>query len=50
YVVEVRLWVKQVRPSGESEEYEMTIKEARKLKKRLIGQDVKRADIRVKEA
>ena len=50
YVVEVRLWVKQVRPGGRSGEYEMTIEEVRELEKKLIEQGVKASDINVREA
>ncbi|MBA7602211.1 hypothetical protein ES703_09297 [subsurface metagenome] len=46
-VVEVKLWVKQVRPSGRSGEYEMTLEEAKELGKKLVGQGVSPQDIKI---
>lgn len=48
YVVEVRRWVKQVRPSAISEEYEMTLEEAERIQGILIRQGVSGADIRIR--
>lgn len=48
YVVEVRRWIKQVRPGGRSGECEMTIEEARGVQEKLIGQGVVLADVRIR--
>lgn len=48
-VVEVRLWVKQVRPGGRSGEYEITLEEAEALNVKLRNQGVSKNDIRIKE-
>ncbi len=50
YVVEVRLWVKQVRPGGRSGEHKMTLEEAEALNVRLRDQGVAKDDIRIREA
>ncbi len=53
YVVEVKVWVKQVRLGYlgcASQGYEMTLEEAEALNVRLRDQGVSKDDIRIKEA
>lgn len=48
YVVEVRMWIKQTRPSRGSREYEMPRKEASEILMDLIEQGVEFGNIRIR--
>ena len=51
YVVEVNMWVPQMRPSAKEsggKEYEMTLEEARGLERNLHDKGVKIGDVRVR--